>query len=291
MSLAQGQLTLASNNQPTCQIHPVVIFSILDAYKRRQPAQHRVIGTLLGERRGNRVIIRSAFPVPHAEDEESITVDMEYHEKMTNLLRQASPRDTVLGWFTTGNQLNFFSSLIHNVYRDQLVAYEPVLVAVDVSVAQLSMPVRVYTESRVSLNGAAIMASYNSVECEIAGSEEERIGVDAIIQGEPQSNDRLDAPSTLLTDDQQLERSIGTLYESLHICHAYVKAVQSGSIAGDAELAHRINAALQNIPHIDAKTFTATISTHTQDLMMILYLAQLAQTQRKIADKVNGLLL
>ena len=31
------------------KVHPVVFFTIVDAYERRHPEAHRVIGTLLGE--------------------------------------------------------------------------------------------------------------------------------------------------------------------------------------------------------------------------------------------------
>ena len=32
------------------KVHPVVFFTIVDSYERRNPEAHRVIGTLLGKR-------------------------------------------------------------------------------------------------------------------------------------------------------------------------------------------------------------------------------------------------
>jgi len=49
----------------TFKLHPVVILSILDQYKRRNEDQERVIGTLLGIRNGSSVQITNCFPVPH----------------------------------------------------------------------------------------------------------------------------------------------------------------------------------------------------------------------------------
>jgi hypothetical protein len=51
----------------TCKIHPVVIFTILDHYVRRQESQERVIGTLLGVETDGVIEIRNCFPVPHSE--------------------------------------------------------------------------------------------------------------------------------------------------------------------------------------------------------------------------------
>lgn len=56
-------------NKDSFHLHPLVVFSILDNYKRRSEGLNRVVGTLMGERRGNRTLIRDCFPVPFKEDE------------------------------------------------------------------------------------------------------------------------------------------------------------------------------------------------------------------------------
>ncbi len=60
-----------SRLRPKHKLHPVVVFSILDHYKRRAEEQHRVIGTLLGEKRGNEIIIKNCLPVQHTEKEDT----------------------------------------------------------------------------------------------------------------------------------------------------------------------------------------------------------------------------
>jgi len=60
----------------TVSVNPVVLFSILDHYLRRQENQDRVIGTLLGVRseNGNEVEVRNCFPVPHNETPEQVNI-------------------------------------------------------------------------------------------------------------------------------------------------------------------------------------------------------------------------
>ena len=53
-------------------IHPVVLFTIVDSYERRQENSKRVIGTLLGSREKGVVEIRSAYAVPHNETEDEV---------------------------------------------------------------------------------------------------------------------------------------------------------------------------------------------------------------------------
>ena len=59
------------------QVHPLVLFNILDHYIRRNEGQDRVIGTLLGVQSGsNSVTVTNSFPVPHSEGEQvSVFVD------------------------------------------------------------------------------------------------------------------------------------------------------------------------------------------------------------------------
>lgn len=53
-------------------IHPVVLFSIVDSYERRNEDAKRVIGTLLGTIDKNIVEIKSSFCVPHNESKDEV---------------------------------------------------------------------------------------------------------------------------------------------------------------------------------------------------------------------------
>ena len=54
------------------KVHPVALFSIVDAYQRRSDVSHRIIGTLLGSCQKGTVEVRAAFPVPHQETEDEV---------------------------------------------------------------------------------------------------------------------------------------------------------------------------------------------------------------------------
>lgn len=65
---------LAQPRAFTTSVNPLVFFSVLDHYLRRNAGQDRVIGTLLGVRSedGSEVEIRSCYPVPHLETEDQV---------------------------------------------------------------------------------------------------------------------------------------------------------------------------------------------------------------------------
>lgn len=54
------------------QVHPMVLFSVLDHYLRRPENQKRVIGTLLGTVTANVVEITNSFAVPHLEKNDEV---------------------------------------------------------------------------------------------------------------------------------------------------------------------------------------------------------------------------
>ena len=54
------------------KLHPLVLFSICDAYMRRNDDQERVIGTLMGTISADVIEIKSCFSVPHLESSEQV---------------------------------------------------------------------------------------------------------------------------------------------------------------------------------------------------------------------------
>ncbi len=65
-------LTSAGSATSSYDVRPLVVFNILDHYQRRNADQNRVVGTLLGQRIGNTIVVSNCFPVPHRETEDNV---------------------------------------------------------------------------------------------------------------------------------------------------------------------------------------------------------------------------
>lgn len=73
MSLAQDCIfTQEAGGVTSYEVRPLVIFNILDNFRRRNPEQFRVVGTLLGVREGSTVTVTNCFPVPHTETDDNV---------------------------------------------------------------------------------------------------------------------------------------------------------------------------------------------------------------------------
>ena len=275
------------------KVHPVVVLSILDHYKRRPQGQQRVIGTLLGEEVGNTVVIKNCFPVPHqeSEDGESVAVDMAYHQTMLDLHQRVSPSDAVVGWYQTGTELNYLSSLIHAQYREDCeVAEQPVCMTVDVACQGNQLGVHAYFGKEVQLQeGEDCVGRFEQVPLAYIASHAEKIGVDVLINSVPDDEERLDAPANVLSSFDNLELALGNLLDSIETCLDYVSKVNSGVLEGDADIGRAISEALAVVPpSLDRESMLNMLDEKLQDLLMIVYLGNLTRVQLAIADELNA---
>jgi len=212
---------------------------------------------------------------------------MEYHSRLLELQKKINPREVVVGWYSTGEEINYISSLIHNVYKGQVD--QPVHLTVDTALNTSKLRVRAYTASEVRVGEKSVIARFETANMELFAHEAEKIGVDALINGHPDDK-RLDAPATILSDVENLENSLLKLLNSLQVVTDYVDKVVEGKEQGEAEIGRAIQAALAVVPHIDAESFDKLFNKNIQDLLMIVYLSNLTRTQLAIADKVSTLM-
>ncbi|EOD04809.1 hypothetical protein EMIHUDRAFT_107489 [Emiliania huxleyi CCMP1516] len=132
------------------EVHPVVLFSVVDHYSRREEGQGRVIGTLLGT--GAPVEIFSCFPVPHTESEEQVAVNTDFHATMLSLYQR------VVGWYSTGDGVSDSSLLFHDFYGQDVE--RPVHLLVDLGLGTRRMSCKAYVSKQLSLGGATLGTSF-----------------------------------------------------------------------------------------------------------------------------------
>ena len=65
-------LPSSHRSSPVCRVHPVVLFTITDAFIRRNEGQDRVIGTLLGTISDGVVEVKNCYAVPHSESNDQV---------------------------------------------------------------------------------------------------------------------------------------------------------------------------------------------------------------------------
>jgi translation initiation factor 3 subunit F len=297
--MSSDSLHLGGAEAVTYQLHPVVVLSILDHYKRRDPNLTSVVGTLIGKRRGNVVEVTNSFPVQHVESTTHLHagIDTEYHTNMLKLQQRINP-DGVVGWYTTNDKISYVSYLLHEHYSH--ACQNPLMLTVDVGLTNARLAVK-GNNSRTVVRSTSVQARFDSfgvsdesnedrgvTECfhhvrlEYYGHEQETVGVDAMINSVPNGMG-LDAPAAIRSDLNSLELSLTELKASIQTIQEYVQRVQRGEIKGDRMLGRQIANTLAQVPHLSPEVAHDNI----QDLLMVVYLAKLTRTQSALTDNIS----
>ncbi|KAJ1827286.1 hypothetical protein LPJ73_008810 [Coemansia sp. RSA 2703] len=276
--------TTATTTAQQCYIHPVVLFSILDHYLRRNDNQERVIGTLLGVRSddGRVVEIRSCFAVPHFETSDQVEVDMEHHRSMFSLHKKASAREQIVGWYATGNQLSKYAALIQDFYSREAAPFGAVHLVMDTELTGGQLGVK-------CLQGAAIGAGAHPENCLFLPLAHELQYPDAELTALQAAADSSEGQgiATLITDMEQLEKTIEELRSMLARVSAYVDNVCEGKAEANTVVGKYLMDMLAVVPKVDTKQFATLFQSHLQDILMVAYLTNLTRAQLNIADRLQ----
>lgn len=287
----------AGVEQPlTCRIHPVAIVRILNSFVRRQEGAHRTIGTLVGTiSEGSILDITGAFPVVHKDTEDGVLMDQEYHKNMLALHQKASPRELVVGWFSTGDEIVNSSASIHNFYCTKESMFTPTSVLpgpihllVNTSLEQASFSAKAFVN--VKTNVAESLLQFREVPMQLQASPAEQSGISQLMQARRATREA--ASTGKLNDIATIDGFGGGLKELLALfrrMQEYVRAVQSGAIEGDLAVGRGLTAQLCSEPIIDTEAVASVCNSSLQDALMVVYLSNLTRSQINIAEKVQAM--
>jgi len=262
-------------------IHPVALFSILDHYLRRTDAQDRVIGTLLGTRTETEVEVKSSFAVLHSETSEQVAVDMEYHRTMFDLHHKVNPKEVIVGWYSTGSNLNTYDALIQNFYSQETAPHQAIHVSVNTGVEEgQEAGVKAYISSPVGVFPKPENCVFVPVPVELRFHDAERSGIDLLTNTVASATSTSTQP---VSDLEILERSIVSVSEMLDRVLSYVRSVLAGEKQGDPAIGRYLMDTLgASTDDLEKGGFNASL----QDTLMISYLANLVRSQAEVSSRL-----
>lgn len=291
----------SSIEQPlSCRVHPVTVLKILDAYVRRPAGATRTIGTLLGWiSEGSAVDITDSFPVPHKDTtDEGVAIDQDYHKSMLELRQKVSPREVVVGWFSTGDEINATSAVIHAFYckkessqfNPTAVLPGPLHLLIDTSyLAQPSFGIKTFVNVRTAV--AENLLQFHEVPLRVQTSTAEKSSISQLMHARRANREAL-ATRDSAKDMASLDGLQGGLKELLGLSRRiqqYVRAVQSGKVQGHLAVGRGLTTALCSEPVIDVEAVENLCNASLQDALMVVYLSNLTRTQISIAEKISAL--
>jgi len=271
-------LATSSHAQLQVKVQPVVIFSILDHFVRRNDeGQQRVIGSLLGTNIDGVVEIKNCFPVPHSEDE-AVWVDEEFQRNMIDLHKKASPKEMLVGWYATGPDVDEITTIIHEFYGKETP--NPIHLTVDTSLTNSTMGIRAFTSTNVVFGEKSLGFQFLPLPCDIYAMDTDKIGVDVLIKA-------MHNPNLVVSDLEKIETSVERLIGLIDTVHDYANKVLEGKVAPNSRIGRFLADAVAALPKFDASSMEKVFNNNLQDLLMVVYLANLTRTQLSLAEKLQ----
>ncbi|KAK3906184.1 hypothetical protein C8A05DRAFT_40989 [Staphylotrichum tortipilum] len=290
--LAPTALGFAAGSAPlSVNIQPQAVFSVIDHAVRRDTRDTqstRVIGALVGTRSedGSEVEVRSTFAIPHTENEDQVEVDVEYQKNMLALTLKGSPRETLLGWYTTSHELNSFSALIQNFFASPETGTFP-HPAVHLTISTepgTSIETKTYISAPVAVSAdrAAESCLFIEVPHKLLFSDAERAAL-GIATAAAESESRT-AP--VFSDIESLAQSLESVSGLLDRVSGFVGEVLDEERDGNHALGQYLMNALSLAPKVSNTQVEHDFNNHIQDVLMVSYLANTIRTQIDLAQRL-----
>lgn len=259
------------------KVHPLVLFNICDSHIRRNEGAERVIGTLLGSfGEDGVVIVKNAYAVPHNESQGQVAVDIDFHRTMFELHHRVNPKEVIVGWYSTGGDLMNSDALIQDFYSGQTP--HPVHLTVDTNMNMDAIAVKAFLSTSLTLGEKQIATHFHEIAVEMRMAEADRVGIELL---------RSQKTASLPADLDGLQNSINKLQAMIDETLAYVDGVVETPASGNKAIGRYLMDTLASVPRMNAEAFSKLFNESVQDVLLVMYLANMTRTQLILADKLS----
>lgn len=271
------------------EVSPLVLFAIVSNHVRRESGQQRVIGTLLGRVNNNDMVVEvtNSFPVPHNETEEQVAVDMEFHQQMCALHTQTNSKEGIVGWYATGDNITYYSVLIHEFYSRE--ASNAIHLTVDTALKGHEMGIRGFMTQPFGMTcedagNKQAPVIFSPLQTTVKHLDVDRIALELLQRG----RDAPDGIVKMQTDVEAADSAAEDLLLMVNIILEYIRKLKNGTIPEDKELGRQLLAAVDAIPSLSDPS-GALFNNNLQDILMVVYLSNLTRAQLSISKRLEKL--
>ncbi|CAL4162847.1 unnamed protein product, partial [Meganyctiphanes norvegica] len=265
------------------KVHPVVFYTIVDSYERRNPDAHRVIGTLLGNVDKGTVEVTNCFCVPHNESKEEVAVELDFAKDMYELHRKVNPSETIVGWWATGHEITDHSLLIHDYYSR--VTNNPVHLTIDTTLHGGHMGTKAYVSAVMGVPGRTPGTMFAPIPVDTTSYAPEIVGCNVTHKSKFIRQRTVEPASDL----HQIAEASASMETTLEALITYVEDVLSGKVAADSYIGRELTKMVKQVPKMSHHDFEEMLNTNMKDLLMVIYLSQLTKVNVSLNEKLTML--
>ncbi|CAK9873661.1 unnamed protein product [Sphagnum jensenii] len=287
---------MSSSSGLTFKLHPLVILNISDHYTRIKAQQSgsasrpvppgpRVYGCVLGVQTGRTVEIFNSFELHY--DATQNVLDRAFLESKQEQYKKVFPKYDVLGWYSTGSDIQDSDMLIHKALTD--INESPVYLLLNPTInhAQKDLPISIFESELHVIEGVPSLIFVNA-SYTIETVEAERISVDHVAHIKP--SDGSSAATQLAAHLTGMHSAIKMLNSRIRVLHHHLVSIQKGEVPYEHSLLRQVSSLVRRLPAIDSSRFQDDFVMEYNDTLLMTYLATITKcssTMNELVDKFN----
>jgi translation initiation factor 3 subunit F len=264
----------------TVKVHPTVLFQIVNAYERRNLDRTSILGTLLGTIDKNTVEVSNCFVVPHSisPDDGTVSIEMHLADTMYKLNKQVHPTEVIVGWWTTGFEVNAIAVPINDYYSRQ--CSNPIHLLVDTTLRSGKLAIKGFLQVDIGVPDASQGAMFSPVPVEIIQYPPEAVALKNLLKT------RVTGKTEMLQELPQVAESTQDLHDLLTTVLQYVDDVLNDKVLPDNSIGRNLLKLVQAVPSMSRDDLDNMLNSQIKDLLMSMYLAQLSRVQAQLNEKL-----
>ncbi|XP_013391039.1 26S proteasome non-ATPase regulatory subunit 7-like [Lingula anatina] len=268
-------------------VHPLVLLSVVDHFNRMGKVGNvkRVVGVLLGSKRGDCLDISNSFAVPFDEDDRDKNVwflDHDYLEQMSTMFKKVNAKEKIVGWYHTGPKLHQNDVIINELIR----RYCPnsVLVIIDAKPKDLGLPTEAYIAvEEVHDDGTPTTKTFEHVPSEIGAEEAEEVGVEHLLRDIKDTT--VGSLSQRITNQLM---GLKGLLSQLQDIQNYIEKVNQGQLPINHQIVYMLQDIFNLLPDVTLQDFVKSMYVKTNDQMLVLYLSSMIRSIIALHNLINN---
>lgn len=205
-----------------------------------------------------------------------VAVDAQHHQTMAALYQKVSPRERIVGWFSTGTDVSGSDALIQTFYTNE--CSNPIHLILDTTLQSNKMSVKAYVSRPLSLRGRELAKEFQEIACEVRTIEAERAAGDLLSQ---------EMEEKLPNDLDGLSSTLEKLKQSLEVAERYVTDIVEGRRPANVSAGRYISETVAAVPHFNHTELAKLVEDSQNDILLTSYLAGLIRAHVSLADKLG----
>ncbi len=101
-------------------------------------------------------------------------VDEEFVRIMLDLHKKASPKESLLGWYATGPEIDEITTILHEFYGKE--SSNPIHLTVDTTLTNNTMGIKAFTSTNIVFGEKPLGHQFLPLPCEILAMDTDKIG-------------------------------------------------------------------------------------------------------------------